>query len=76
MPVEAAIDDEDIVADEQESSGEDSDNGNGENGEAAGIGIMGRIWRWKWRKVGRRFDFGEGIHGKGGIWRNGGDENG
>ena len=33
MPVEAAFDDEDVVAKEQESCGDDADNGDGYEGE-------------------------------------------
>lgn len=64
MPVEATVDDEDIVAEKQKSSDENSNNGNGDNGEAG----MGRIWRWEWRNMLGSFDFGEEIHGKEGVW--------
>lgn len=62
VPVEAAIDDENVVAEEQEGGGENSDDGNGDNGEAGGVG-MGRNWRRKWRKVMGRFELGEELHG-------------
>lgn len=71
VPIEATIDDKDIVAEEQKGSSENSNNGNGNNGEAIGMrmDLIWEIWGRKWRKMLGRFDFGEEIHGKGGFWR-------
>lgn len=43
MPVEAAFDDEDVVADEEDGGGEDADDGDGDDGEA-GVGGVCQGW--------------------------------